>query len=174
MTSTPDPGRAVAHRIAALVTWADIGAEDGKPPKVAKRDAKRLAKKMVAAARLKANASRGVVLRRVAHCRAVTNRVFLACDHGPPAQSERHGTVIWQMHALNMAPLPVAAEAEAVIIRHRVTGVEVAVLEDGAVSHIEHDSQSRGLRLPLTAGVPPTTASAPNAPTAPMFTLSGS
>ena len=63
MTSTPDPGLAVAYRIAASVTWADIGARDGKTGKVAKRDAKRLAKKTSAAARLKANASRGVVLR---------------------------------------------------------------------------------------------------------------
>ena len=62
MTS-PDPGLALAHRIAASVTWAQIGARDGKPGKVAKRDAKRLARKMSRAARLQENATREVVLR---------------------------------------------------------------------------------------------------------------
>ena len=61
--STPDDGLALAHRIAASVTWAQIGARDGKPGKVAKRDAKRLARKTSAAARLKENATREVVLR---------------------------------------------------------------------------------------------------------------
>ena len=62
MTS-PDPGLALAHRIAASVTWAQIGARDGKPGPVAKRDAKRLARKMSRAARLQENATREVVLR---------------------------------------------------------------------------------------------------------------
>ena len=78
MTSTPDPGLAVAYRIAASVTWADIGARDGKTGKVAKRDAKRLAKKTSVAARLKANASRGVVLQREA---AITSDGWCAAHH---------------------------------------------------------------------------------------------
>ena len=94
MTS-PDPGLVLAHQIAASVTWAQIGARDGKTGKIAKRDAKRLARKMSRAARLQENATREVVL---------------------------HGR----------------------------------------------------LRLPLTLGVPPTTASPPNALAVPMSTLSGS
>jgi hypothetical protein len=65
--STPDTGLALLHRIAAAkaagMTWAQIGARYGLSGREAKRLAHRLEAKAAPAEWVKANASRGVVLR---------------------------------------------------------------------------------------------------------------
>jgi len=65
--STPGDGLALLHRIAAAkdagMTWAQIGARYGLSGREAKRLAHRLEDKAGPAEWLKANASRGVVLR---------------------------------------------------------------------------------------------------------------
>ena len=108
MNSTPDPGLELAHRIASAVTWAQIGARDGKTGKIAKRDAKRLARKTSAAARLKANATRGVVLREA----AITADGWCAAHHCFPSECSSR-THVHTVRLLNGLWERVAAQAAA-------------------------------------------------------------